>query len=88
MIINCRITLNKNDEYEMYLLENSKMLPTVIETYGSMFLSEEEIEAYKGCMSMVNVVVVEENNEKITYDISYNDEVHVDDSVMYLGELN
>lgn len=88
MIINCRITLNKNDATEMYLLENTKMLPNIIETYGSMFLSQEEINACKGCMNMVNVVVVEEDNEKITYDISYNDEVNIDDTVMYLGELN
>lgn len=88
MIINCRITLNKNNKDEMDLLENSKMLSTAIETYGSVFLSEEEINTYKECINMINVVVVEEDNEKVTYDISYNDEVNIDDTVMYLGELN
>ena len=80
------ITFYKDDSFDMEALDGIKQLGAIINMYGPMFATREELTAYNEMLELINVKIVEETEQFITYSISYEDE-HISD-ITYLGELN
>lgn len=80
------ITFYKDDSFDTEVLNGIKQFGAIINMYGPMFATRDELTAYKEMLELVNIEVVEETEQFITYSISYKDE-HISD-ITYLGDLN